>query len=301
MFKHKKLFFIITKIKLLFVRILCAFIINKGKRREFRNKLYLKYKKQYLKNYLYALDGNLENVIVKNPKDLCNKIWICWLQGEKNMPDIVKVCIGSIKKYKPENMDIIILDEDSIKDYIKFPDYIILKREKDYIKSAQFSDLLRISLLSSYGGIWIDSTVLLTQKIPEDILNAEFFAFHSIEKGKHNNSWFLVSKSNNVLVNSVKNLMFEYWRVQNKMLDYFLYHLFFDVMVENNKKLEIEWNKVPLYWDYDCYDIGPLVFQKYDEEKFKELQKQFIHKLTYKYNKSKDIKGTFLEKILTMY
>lgn len=293
---YRKFLFWLTKAKLLFARIASGFIVNKKKRRKFRDQLFVKYKKQYLKQYLYAIDDKK----AKPQEQQGNKVWVCWLQGEENAPKIVRICIESIKKHKPDGMEVIVLNNNNIKDYIDIPEYIYRKKEKGWITNTQFSDLLRIALLSKYGGMWIDATVLLITQMPSDILNSDFFAFHSVERGQHNNSWFLMSKPNHPLIISIKNLMFEYWKNEDKMLDYFQYHLFFDLMVESNENLRIEWEKVPLYWDHDCYKVARNFFNKYDEIKFKELTQHFMHKLTYKYDKNKNIGGTYLNKILEL-
>ena len=281
-------------------RIFVSFIRNKDKRKLYRYDLLAKLKKNYLKQYLYALNKDIPNddkIIKQN-----NKIWICWLQGEEKAPDIVKACIKSARKYKPDNMEIIIITEDNIKQYANIPDYIYNKWKNGNITNTQFSDIIRLSLLTIHGGIWMDSTVLLTGEIPDDILHSQYFAFHSEEHAQNNNTWFLVSEPNFFFIKSIRNLMFEYCRIENKMLDYFIYHLFVDLVVEKNQKFKDTWDKIPLYYDYDCYDFGDrLLLQKYDEKIFnKVLQKTKIHKLKYKYDKTKDISGTYLEKILSL-
>ena len=291
--------FILTKLKLVFVRIFVGFIFNKDKRVYVRHKYYVKIKKKYLSRYLYALnkkDQFQDNLPIQN-----NKLWVCWLQGEDKAPDIVKVCIKNLKNFIPKNMELVILDDNNINNYIKFPDYIYKKRKEGKISNIHYSDILRVCLLAKHGGIWIDATTLLTSEIPNNIINSDFFAFHSQERSKHNNSWFLYSKHNNhILMISMKKLLLEYWAHENKLLDYFTYHLFFDLMIENDIILAKEWDKVPIYWDHDCYLLGKELFQKYNKENFDNITKHFIHKLTYKYNKNISIKGTNLEKILSM-
>ncbi|EHH8168934.1 capsular biosynthesis protein, partial [Escherichia coli] len=39
-------------------------------------------------------------------KSKVNKIWICWLQGEDNAPDIVKKCIENIRVHNSEKFEI---------------------------------------------------------------------------------------------------------------------------------------------------------------------------------------------------
>jgi len=282
------------------VKLIVAFIPIKSKRREARKILLAKSKELYLSQYLYAVEKDIEGD--DKIKRQYNKIWICWLQGEENAPDIVKVCTKSVRKYKPDNMDIIIITENNLKQYTNIPDYIYKKWKNKQIPNTQFSDIVRLSLLTIHGGIWIDSTVLLTASIPNDILNSKYFAFHSDIHGVSSNNWFLISEPEHFFIKGIRNLIFEYWRVEDRLLDYFIYHLFVDSIVNRNQKFKNLWDNVVFYLDSNCYDFGDiLLLQQYDEEKFnKVLQKTSIHKLKYKYDKTKDIKGTFLEKILSL-
>ena len=294
----RKIFFAYTKMAVFVARIFVSFIRNKDKRKLYRYDLLAKLKKNYLKQYLYALNKDIPNddkIIKQN-----NKIWICWLQGEEKAPDIVKACIKSARKYKPDNMEIIIITEDNIKQYANIPDYIYNKWKNGNIINTLFSDIIRLSLLTIHGGIWMDSTVLLTGEIPSDMLNTEFFAFHSNKSGRHNDNWFIIAKSNNKFIKSIRNMLFEYWRFENKMLDYFIYHLFVDMAIENNEEMAKMWAKVPFYIDADSYILEKNMLKRYNENDFKSFLKQPIHKLTYKYDKSKSIKDTYLEKLLNM-
>lgn len=250
-----------------------------------------KTEKKYLARYLDVITEQ------EKEKQACPKlIWVCWLQGMENAPDVVKKCYESLHKYCAD-FDIKVVRLDNINQYVQLPDYIWKKYHKKQISNTEFSDLLRLALLAKHGGYWIDSTVLLTDAIPAEIQNAEFFAFHAQTHLKSNN-WFLKASKNDLLIQNMKNLMFTYWQRENRLMNYFLYHLFFDLMVEKNQKIADKWNKVPLLYD-DCYDLEYNFFTPYSDDFWNNLkQKTNIHKLSYKYNKSKPLQGTFLEKLL---
>ena len=271
---------------------------------------------------------------IKTDNEIVKKIWIFWMQGEEEAPDIVKKCIESVKNQYQNEYEIIILTNKNVKDYIgeksggenNIPNYIFEKYEKKYITNTQFSDILRLCLLAKYGGIWIDATVLLTGKIPENILKSDFFCFHSQPFYTINN-WLLVAKKNNYIINTMRKVMLEYWKyeITNKLekqivsvptvspyaivynkQDYFMYHIFFDLLLKNNKNFQNDFSKVIKLMDCDYhYELGSYLLHKYDKNIFNNiLNKTTIHKLTYRYilvknfNKEKNEKGTFLEKIL---
>lgn len=123
---------------------------------------------EYLRrNYSYVLcDGKyLESVETHKKhhfKDNKMPIWILWLQGFDEAPELVKVCVLSIERTLGKSEYICLLDENNLFDYIDLPDYIVEKWHKGIIDDTRFSDLIRLRLLNVYGGIWMDSTIYFT-------------------------------------------------------------------------------------------------------------------------------------------
>ena len=81
-------------------------------------------------------------------------IWSYW-DGPDN--DLNKCCLKSWKKFLPE-WDIRLLDRDSVEIYI-------IKKPSTYsnLTITAKSDLIRLNLLYNYGGIWLDTSILLHQ------------------------------------------------------------------------------------------------------------------------------------------
>ncbi len=125
-----------------------------------------------LNKYKYVLEKQPQYIASDKYKDV---IWQCWWQGVDNAPDIVKKCFESVKKFSGK--EVIVIDNNNYDKYIKIPEHIMNKFEKGVISFAHFSDYIRCLLLSTYGGTWIDSTVLLTDKMPEVIFKQDFFQF----------------------------------------------------------------------------------------------------------------------------
>ena len=59
--------------------------------------------------------------------------------------------------------------------YYQLPEYIIDKHKKGYISNTELADILRVSLLSDFGGIWIDATIFIPNHLPDDVLKYNFF------------------------------------------------------------------------------------------------------------------------------
>ena len=230
-------------------------------------------------------------------------IWLCWLQGLDNAPEIVKRCVASVKQYMPK-YEIRILTNDNIYDYVSLPDHIVKKYEKGVIKFAHFSDILRTALLVQYGGIWIDSTVLFTGTIPSHILDLPLFFLQQskMQVTPHmGSSWLLVAQKGNPILSRVLELLYTYWERENKLRDYYLYHIFFYLVLTYNAQGENAWRAIPYYSNVDSHTLRAYLFDDFEEEQWQILIKRSpIHKLSWKFIPSDplDKKGTYYDYIL---
>ena len=265
---------------------------NKTERKKIFKQLRYQAELKYLNRYSYVFE---KDKIREPSSDVPKIIWTCWWQGTENLPPVVEKCIASIRKYCPD-YELRIVTADNMHDYVNLPDYIMQKHKKGNITRTQLSDLLRLELLTKYGGMWLDATVFLTAPLPDKILSAPFFAFHCREIYQAQ-SWFLKAKSDNIILHNLKNLMFEYWRRENKMINYFLVYLSFDAVVKNNLECAKMWAQTPLIYD-DCYELADNFFAPYSAQKWAAIKaKTTIHKLSWKYKKTPE-SGTFLARLL---
>ena len=271
---------------------------------------------EYIKKYQYVLDMPIETKERVEP----NYVWQYWGQGEEQATELVKACFASVKKYCPDK-NIIVLNDENVKDYIDIPDFIQDKLQKGIISRTHFSDYLRTCLLVKYGGTWIDATVYLTDKIPDIIDKSDFFVFQPIAYSECKkvpslkmlkllekiptylssflclSSWFIHSKTNNRILELTKLLMEEYWKKEESLYDYFLFHFFFTLVVLNDEKSKKIFEKMPNLANRNPHMLQQVLLDEYDEELFEELKGLSpIHKLTYKIKDSDNY--TFIDKIL---
>lgn len=282
-------------VKKLWYRIYAGlFILSKNERKKFRKEQTLKAERKYLKRYLHILNG-----IDKNPaySEEERNIWVCWFQGEAQAPEIVKRCLESIRQ-NANGCKVVLIDNENIKKYANIPDYIFEKRRKRLITPMQFSDILRATLLADRGGVWIDATVLLTAPLSSLFTQQDFFCLSS--KGIYRNvNWMIGARAKNPLMAAEKAFLFEYWKKENRLIDYFLYPLAFDFLVDNDSDLKNLWSQVPIKHEDNCYLLKKNYFTKFDESLWQKItDNTHIHKLSYKYDPARKISGTFLEKIL---
>ena len=207
----------------------------------------LKTKQKLVKQYRNSLNTFDKNYHEQDHRQ-SDDIWICWFQGINNAPDIVRTCVNSIKVNLP-NKKINILTDDNIEKYVKFPDFIKNKYKSGKITKTHMTDLLRLELLTLYGGTWIDATVLCTQPeatIPGYFFDSDLFFFQCLKPGRdghstYMSSWYINAKSHNKILEATKYLCYEYWKRNDDMLDYFLLHDFMSIVLEYYPE---EWKKI---------------------------------------------------------
>lgn len=270
-------------------------IVRLGVQLKIRNKL----RKKYI-GVLKRFDLNYSNqgVVSEHP----NKVWACWMQGIENAPALVQRCYKSLQANLPER-EIILITSDNIREYTDFPDYIIDKYDRGLITHTHFSDLLRIELLCKYGGTWIDSTVLCTGKdIPSYMLESDFFLFQNLKPGADGStlnisSWYMTSCSNNKILLAVRNLLWDYWKKNNRLVDYFLLHHFMSIVSEYYAD---DWNKMIQFPNSFPHVLLLMLFDPFDQKKWDAVTEACpFHKLAYK-RSAEDLakEGTYYKHIM---
>lgn len=239
-------------------------------------------------------ENDLRQIVYEFPNeqsfDLAEKqVWICWLQGIENAPQIVKDCYASVC-YWMKDWKITVITLDNMNEYVQFPDFIIDKWKKGIISNTHLSDLLRLELLIRYGGLWMDSTTYMTGSLPDYITDSNLFVYRNgwmdmemINMG----SWLMFSKyTNDRILLETQQLLYRYWKKYNYIKNYFLLHIFFRMVTDINPKL---WEEVPVINHIDSHLLMQELSNHYNEKRCKQImQLTPIHKLTYKFKSSGD-------------
>lgn len=212
-----------------------------------------------------------------------NIVWFCWFQGIDNAPDIVKACYCSLKENLP-GKDIRIVDESNRKNFVQLPEYIEERRAKAQIPPAMFSDLLRLELLIKYGGTWIDATVFCSSSnCPKDYFNTELFCFQYARPEEKTyrgiSNWFITACSNNLVMLTLRDMLYAYWRDFDCVVEYFIFHRFFDILVRERPEVI-----ALMPYGYSRYSQVLLRHwgEPFEQEKWEKVTSQTcFHKLAY--------------------
>jgi hypothetical protein len=267
------------------------------------NKILSKLRKEY-KNFILKYKVSNAKKNEKLPQNLSNKVWVCWLQGIENAPVLVQRCFESLNKYLTDR-EIIVITDKNYSDYVEFPEHIKKKFESGVVTRTHFSDLLRLELLVKYGGTWIDATVLCTgSNIPEYILNSELFVYQVLKPGRDGHStvissWLMTSCTNNPILLLTRELLYEYWKEHNFMVDYFLLHDFFQLAIEAYPK---EWKNVVQFSNEIPHILLLGLFDKFNVKHYGYIKNMTcFHKLSYKFEQEKIYQeGTYYDEIINL-
>ena len=237
--------------------------------------IYLLYLEKKYKKFLNKLE------IYKNSNEFSNKVWWCWLQGEENAPDLNKACLNSLRE-NLKDREIIIITEENYSQYIELPEYIISKYKKGLITKTHFSDILRIELLVKFGGTWIDSSVLCTS-YDSAYFDKNLFVYQNWKRGDEAiliSNWFITAEKHNPILLTTRDLLYEYWRKNDFVIHYFIFHFFFTISA---KKYEEQWNAISRFSNIPPHILQFELFDKYSEERFNQIAKMSsFHKLNQK-------------------
>ena len=229
-----------------------------------------------------------------------NKVWFFWMQGIEEAPNVVKVCLESLKKNLAAR-EIVVLDSSNIREYVDLPDYINAKHEKGIISHTHYSDLLRLELLIKYGGTWIDSTVFCSgAHYPCELMDTDLFVFQRFRKGTKVfgglSNWFITSCTNNVILMILRDMLYEYWKKYECSLNYFIFHLFFCMIAEYHWD---EIDNMPKQSNSYPLTLGSRLAEQYDALWYEHLcSYTSFHKLTYRLNRKALYHGTYYDVLI---
>ena len=211
-------------------------------------------------------------------------IWVCWWQGEEQMPELVKQCYNLLRTYCGSH-PVKLLTKDNYQQYIKFPPHIIALFHNGTITIPQFSDIMRMYLVSTYGGIWIDSTYWITK--PFEISSEPFV---SVKSGNSGDPFIPRGRWSGNFIGGVKgakyfSFMYEalinYWNKHDQLINYFLidYFTLIAYVCFSDVKKQID------SYTRCCPNLTTLDMNKpYDESQLKSIiEKNNFLKLSWKW------------------
>ena len=159
-------------------------------------------------------------------------VFICWWQGADDLPEIVRACIGSIRKNLPQDKVCVrIITLDNCGEYVTFTDDIINKFNDGKISYTHLAEALRAELIYRYGGLWIDATYYIPEPIPADFFdNNEFYTLSfrqplfgpDISLARWATSLWYAREKHNPMMQMLLEEIWVHWETEEQVLNYFI-------------------------------------------------------------------------------
>ena len=245
--------------------------------------------KRYIKLNFSSVLNKYKDAVYPESQSFDNRmIWVCWLQGEANMPEIVRACYKSVRA-NANGREVVLITNDNVEKYISIPKFIKDKVNNGKMSRTHLADYIRISLLKNYGGLWIDATVLVTDKINIDC-KLPFFSIKQKPDSIHFVSqyrwavWILgcSPQIGKILFDCLENLFKAYLNKHSLFIDFFLFDYFLAVMYDEIPLVKQLVDNCP-YNNPNAYDLGDLLNKEFNEDAFLQLKNNnTFHKLSWK-------------------
>lgn len=238
------------------------------------------------------------------PHERSGKVWFCWLQGIDEAPPLVKACCESQRR-NLAGKSVEVISYGTYGDFITLPEHIVRKHKEGKIPHQQFSDIIRLELLIKHAGTWIDSTVLCTgSNFPGRVLDCDLFLFQYRERRTGRlrgfSNWFITSCTNNLALLVLRDMLYQYWRDYDCVMDYYIFHLFFSMIIKAcpDAMAAMPWNDNSL-----ALMLGGRIREEYDDAWMEKLVSVCaFHKLNYRIRPAEGHAGTtFYDKIIRDY
>ena len=146
--------------------------------------------------------------------DIPKKLWLYWNSSLENAPDVVKVSVDSWKEKNPE-YEIVLLNDQNLEEFLGFDFNALFYIATVNLGYAMKADVLRLYLLSMYGGVWVDTTTFcvrpLAEWLPDCTAKTEFFTFrHKTNQTRPIEAWFIAAQQGHFVVKRVLALFLEH-------------------------------------------------------------------------------------------
>ena len=233
-------------------------------------------------------------------------IWLCWWQGEENAPELTRKCIESIRNCAGE-YEVKVINEENYKQYVEFPEWIEKKHREGIISRTHYSDILRLSLLSAYGGLWLDATVYCVASELSKYLECPLwtvkrpgYGYLSVAAGRFVTGSMGCDWEHRWIFAIIRDFVLHYWKENDLLLDYLVFDYLIDMVMRNNERLagcfeEIEPNNP------NSDELLKIMGKPYDEALWNKIRKDTsLYYLTWKRQFPLEVDGvdTFYGRLL---
>ncbi|WP_033196670.1 capsular polysaccharide synthesis protein [Agromyces italicus] len=209
-------------------------------------------------------------------------VFTYWHQGFSQAPAIVRRCHESMQQHTAPGR-LHELDASNLGFYSGLPAQVIRDVGANY---THLSDLIRLDVLSRFGGVWLDATCLLTGDAIDSepaLTRQEFFVFNY--SGPRIGTWFMASRPGAYSILMLREAMLLWWERERRLLDYFQLHYTLEMLYWFDERFAAEWDASEHRHPRAALALQAALHRPNEDGQFERLlADSWVHKLTYKHD-----------------
>lgn len=141
-------------------------------------------------------------------------IWLYWNTPIETAPEVVQLSIRSWRELNP-GYDVNVLTDSNLSEVLGFDFNAAFRLSTIRLSMAAKADILRLYLLSRFGGVWADSTTFclepLDNWLPDAMACHAFFSFrHNTNPTRPIEAWFLAAPKQSPVTRHTLKLFLDY-------------------------------------------------------------------------------------------
>jgi hypothetical protein len=225
------------------------------------------------------------------------RIFVFWWQGTDGLPDIVRICINSIKQ-NSNGREVVMITKDNIRQWADVPHYIFDQVSSGAITITHLSDILRVCLLYQHGGYWIDATVFMNAPLNDIDFNPYFgsIKIHDRHTGTISayrwTGFFLHAVKGSTTMKTFRDILFEFWKTKRgRIIDYLLIDYTFEMLYRKSPDFRRIVDDTPYTNEYLYELVGHLSDVAPINQYFSSVSDTHIFKLTWRNKFPRKVEG----------
>lgn len=160
------------------------------------------------------------------------RIWTFWSGGLANAPEIVKRCAESMNRNRGD-AELTVVDLENLPEYVELDGPTLTGVAAGRITLTELSNYVRLSLLYSFGGLWLDANIWVNQPLTphsEEIFNGSFYSIRNPRNPRGNNiaqgrwaTFLLAAPPRSPIMGFTRDMYLHYFHREDMLIDYFLF------------------------------------------------------------------------------
>lgn len=200
-----------------------------------------------------------------------------------DQPDVVQHCIDAMRRNLPAGLTLVVLNETTLTDWVSIDPAIMGKVDIP----AHAADMIRLHLLSKYGGLWLDSSCLINEGFPaysEQIRAEDFFLF--TYSGSRTGNWFIWADAHSYRLQLLRAALDTWFLSGRGWTNYFMFHDVVEMLYWTDPRYASEWDAGLHLHPRDFFHVHRALGRPVTDEEWAAVRHEYpVNKLSWrKYN-----------------